>query len=299
VRIVVIVNGISRKKKRFYHRILPALIQKFSVEVVETKYSNHATQLAKEAALNQCDVILSAGGDGTLNQVLNGMRLANSPREPVLGIIPLGSGNDFAAMMKISGEADQLIALLQSDKTRMIDVGKVSYTTKQGGSEEKYFINACSLGMGPATVLRLEKLPRWLGTSFRYYASVLNTFFTHPTERFEVHTPDWNWKGSARVIAIANGQSFGNKIYIAPDGQPDDGLFSVFIATDMPLLRFLRILQEVKSKKIVNDSRVIYYTANELKINSPEPAWLETEGELAGLLPVRIELLKGRIKFLG
>ena len=269
------------------------------MEVFETQFANHAIQLAAEATAKEFDVILSAGGDGTLNQVVNGvLKTSSTNKFLALGIIPLGSGNDFANMMGVSGNPSQLIKLLEENNPRPVDVGKISCFDKEGSSVERYFINVCSLGMGPATVHRLERLPRWMGTGFRYYASVLNTFFTHPTEKFEVHTPHWNWKGSARVVAIANGKSFGNKIYIAPEAQPDDGIFSTFIATDMSLLKFLHVLLTVKMKKIVPDTRVIYSTATEIKLTSPDPAWIETEGELAGLLPAHIEMQKGRIKFL-
>jgi diacylglycerol kinase (ATP) len=300
MKIAIILNGISRKKKRFYRQILPSIQNKFSVEVFETLFSGHAIQLSGEAVIKGFDIILSAGGDGTLNQVVNGIvKAPESYKLPVLGIIPLGSGNDFAGMMGVSGDPLQLLKLLEQNNPKSVDVGKISCLTKQGDSVEKYFINVCSLGMGPATVHRLERLPRWMGTNFRYYASVLNTFFTHPTEKFEVSTPGWTWKGNARVVAIANGKSFGNKIYIAPDAQPDDGIFSTFIATDMPLLKFLFVLMTVKMKKIVRDHHVIYSIANELEITSPDSAWIEAEGELAGLLPARIELQKGRIQFLG
>lgn len=299
MKIAIILNGISRKKKRFYHQILPPLRQKFSVEVFETQSSNHAIELAAESVMNGFDVILSAGGDGTLNQVVNGVLKATLTNKlPGLGIIPLGSGNDFANMMCVSGNLSQLIKILEENTPKPVDVGKISCFDKDGSSVERYFINVCSLGMGPATVHRLERLPRWMGTSFRYYASVLNTFFTHPTERFEVHTPHWNWKGSARLVAIANGKSFGNKIYIAPEAQPDDGIFSTFIAIDMSLMKFLHVLLTIKMKKIVPGTRVIYSTATEITLTSPDPAWIETEGELAGLLPARIEMKKGRIQFL-
>ena len=300
MKVAIILNGISRKKKRFYHQTLPSLQKKFSVEVFETQFSGHAIQLSGEAVSKDFDVILSAGGDGTLNQVVNGLLKAPASHQlPILGIIPLGSGNDFAGMMGVSGNSTQLVKLIENNNPKSVDVGKISCFNREGGSVEKYFINVCSLGMGPATVHRLERMPRWLGTSFRYYASVLNTFFTHPTEKFEVHTPNWTWKGKARVVAIANGKSFGNKIYIAPEAVPDDGIFSTFIATDMPLLKFLFVLQNVKMKKIVRDHHVIYSTANELEITSPDPAWIEAEGELAGLLPARVEMQKGRIQFLG
>lgn len=298
MKIAIILNGISRKKSSFYHQVLPALQNNFNVQVFETKFSSHAVRLAEEAVSQNVDVIFSAGGDGTLNQVVNGVLKSGSYKQTTLGIIPLGSGNDFAGMMKISGSPDQLVNLLKENKPRPLDVGKVSCLNKEGEPVTRYFINVCSLGMGPATVHRLERLPRWMGTGFRYYASVLNTFFTHPTERFEVSTSHWTWNGNARVVVIANGQSFGNKIYIAPDAHPDDGVFSTFIATDMPLMKFLFVLRTVKMKKIVQDSSVLYESATTLELTSPDVAWLETEGELAGILPARIEMQKGRILFL-
>lgn len=298
MNVAIILNGISGKKKHFYQHILPPLQQKFHIEVFETQSPNDAIQLAGEATAKGFDVILSAGGDGTLHQVVNGMLKTETPNLPALGIIPLGSGNDFGGMMGISGKPEQLITLMEVNNAKPIDIGKISCCDKSGDPVQKYFINVCSLGMGPTTVQRLERLPRWMGAGFRYYASVLNTFLTHPTEKFDVHTPHWNWKGSARVVAIANGKSFGNKIYIAPEAQPDDGIFSTFIATDMSLVRFLTVLLTIKMKKIVPDTRVIYSTATEVNLTAPTNAWIEAEGELVGLLPAHVELQKARIQFL-
>ncbi len=297
MKVAVIINGISRKKKRFYQHILPALQQKFSVEVFETKSSTHAIHLAAQAATKGFDVILSAGGDGTLNQVLNGLLIITGPL-PVLGVIPLGSGNDFAALMDVRPEASHLINLLANRKSRPIDVGKISCLGKDGAQIVRYFINVSSLGMGPATVQRIERLPRWLGPGFRYFASVLNTFLTHPIEKFEVTTKDWTWSGKARVVAIANGKSFGNRIYIAPTAEPDDGVFNTLIATDMPLPKFLFTLQRLKSKQVVKDQSIVYATAQELQLSSMTSAFIEAEGEMAGYLPATIVMQKHRIQFL-
>jgi len=297
VKVAIIINGISTKKKTFYQSILPALQRKFSVEVFETKSSNHAIQLAGEAALNHFDIVFAAGGDGTLNQVLNGLLSIAGPL-PVLGVIPLGSGNDFAALMDVRPEASHLINLLANQKSRPIDVGKISCLGKEGAQIVRFFINVCSLGMGPATVQRIERLPRWLGPGFRYFASVLNTFLTHPIEKFEVTTKDWTWSGKARVVAIANGKSFGNRIYIAPTAEPDDGVFNTLIATDMPLPKFLFTLQRLKSKQVVKDQSIVYATTQELQLSSMTSAFIEAEGEMAGYLPATIVMLKHRIQFL-
>jgi YegS/Rv2252/BmrU family lipid kinase len=297
VKVAIIINGISRKKKTFYQSILPLLKREFSVEVFETKFAGHAIQLARDASLNAYDTIIAAGGDGTLNQVLNGLLSIAGPL-PVLGVIPLGSGNDFAALMDVRPEGSHLINLLANRKSRPIDVGKISCLGMDGAQIVRYFINVCSMGMGPATVERIEHLPRWLGSDFRYFVSVLNTFLTHPIEKFEVATKDWTWQGKARVVTIANGRSFGNRIYIAPKAEPDDGVFNTLIATDMPLPKFLITLQRLKNKQVVKDHSIVYAIAQELQLSAQTPALIEAEGEIAGYLPASILMLKGRIQFL-
>jgi YegS/Rv2252/BmrU family lipid kinase len=298
MNITIILNGISRKKRRFYSHILPLIQERFFVHVQETKHSNHAIELAREATDAGADVIFTAGGDGTLNQVLNGILAASTEKFPILGIIPLGSGNDFASMVNASANASSILQLLENKRTRPIDVGRISCSDLNGKPCLKYFINVASLGMGPATVSRVERLPRWLGTGLRYYLSVFHTFLTHPIEEYEVRTETWAWRGKARVVAIANGKSFGNKIYIAPEAAPDDGVFSTFIATDMPLLKFLLTLQKVKNNKLMIDESVKYNTTTQIELSSPLSTRIEAEGEVVGYLPAKIEMLERKINLL-
>jgi diacylglycerol kinase (ATP) len=297
LNIVIILNGVSKKKKKFYRSILPVLQQKFTIEVLETQYANHARQLAAEAVLKKPDVIISAGGDGTLNQVLNGMMRFGNENLPALGLIPLGSGNDFANSASLNADPDLLLDLLARNQPKPTDIGKV--VCRNGKNEEitHYFINVCSLGMGPATVKRMEKAPTWLGADLKYLLSIVQTFFTHKPEQVEVETSSWNWKGSARVVAIANGQSFGNKIYIAPDAKMDDGVFSTFIASNLPLLKFLLYLQKLKGKKKITDDQIIYNNTEKVDIRSENDVMLETEGELIGFLPASIKMLPSQIRF--
>jgi diacylglycerol kinase (ATP) len=297
MKIIIILNGVSKKKKKFYHSILPVLLQKFTIEVLETQYANHACQLAAEAVLKKPDVIISAGGDGTLNQVLNGMMRFGNENLPALGLIPLGSGNDFANSASLNADPHSLLDLLTRNQPKPTDIGKV--VCRNGKNEEitHYFINVCSLGMGPATVKRMEKAPTWLGADLKYLLSIVQTFFTHKPEQVEVETSSWNWKGSARVVAIANGQSFGNKIYIAPDAKMDDGVFSTFIASNLPLLKFLLYLQKLKGKKKITDDQIIYNNTEKVAIRSENDVMLETEGELIGFLPASIKMLPSQIRF--
>lgn len=298
MKIVVILNGVSKKKKKFYHFILPVLTQSFSVEVFETTFANHAHQLAAEAVLKKVDVIISAGGDGTLNQVLNGMMsVAHENNLPVLGLIPLGSGNDFANSANLRANPIDLLDLLKKNQPKPTDIGKVICRNSSNEVITHYFINVCSLGMGPATVQRMGKSPKWLSADFKYLLSIVQTFFTHKPEEVELQTPSWSWKGKARVVAIANGQSFGNKIYIAPDSKLDDGVFSTFISGNVPLLKFLLYLQQLKNKKRITDAQISYSNTANVEITSSNKLMLETEGELIGFLPASIEMLPRQIRF--
>ncbi len=295
-KLIVILNGVSRKKKKFYDQILPGFASHYAVDVWETQHQEHAIELGIKAAQENPFGVLAAGGDGTLNQVLNGLFQTNLAILPTLGIIPLGTGNDFARLGNIKSTSESILNKIQSGG-QLTDVGVVDGFDKAGNQTTRHFINVASLGMGPAVVHELFKSDRALGKDLTYLKAILKVFFTHPLDEIEVSTNDWTWKSKARVVAIANGQSFGGGIFVAPKSLPDDGLFSTFMAGDVPVLKFLWVLQQVKAKREAIDKRIQYNTATEVRLTSPQPCWIETEGELAALLPATIKILPKAIRF--
>ncbi len=298
MKILIILNGISRKKDFFNQKILPTLQNNFEVTVAETTHANHASKLANESLSQGYDCVLSAGGDGTLNQVINGVLLNGSAASlPNIGVIPLGSGNDFATACGISLSSTLIFNLLKENKPKATDLGKILCWDSAGKQIEKYFINACSVGMGPATVLQMQKTPKWIGANLRYLISIVQTFFTHQPEKLHIKSKNWEWSGMARVFAVANGKSFGNKIFIAPDATMEDGQFNTFLASDIPLVKFLWYLQVIKQKKKITDVKIAYSKVKEVTLSSSQKVLLEAEGELVGQLPARIEILVDRIKF--
>ena len=286
----------SRKKKKFYGEILPGLSEKYAVDVWETKHRDHAMDLGHEAATLNPTGILAAGGDGTLNQVLNGMMRAENSLKCGVGIIPLGTGNDFARMENIKLTAQSVLEKIIGGG-KLTDVGKVSCVNETGEPTMRYFINVASLGMGPDVVRRLYSSNRSLGPSLTYFKAITQTFFSHQPEEVEAVSDQWTWRGKLRVLAIANGQSFGSALYVAPDAKPDDGLFSTFIAGEIPLLKFLWLLQAIKSKRKIKDSKIHYNSSTKISLASVQKCWIETEGELAGMLPAKIEMLPKAIRF--
>ncbi|NOT75181.1 MAG: diacylglycerol kinase family lipid kinase [Cyclobacteriaceae bacterium] len=297
MKILIILNGISGKKKRFYQKIYPALEKIYSVEVLETQYSGHAEEIASKATLEKASVILAAGGDGTLHQVINGVLKSNSTDLPLVGLIPLGSANDFARTCSLTSDPKKIIALLKSNQPKLTDIGKIECLDPSGKSTLRYFINACSVGMGPAVVMKLQKSNKSLGPKLSYLVSIISVFFSLRPQEVEYKTSERSWKGKARVIAIANGRTFGDAIYIAPEAIQDDGLLNSFVVGEVPLLKFLMYLQAIKGKKKIIHPNIFYQTTSEAFLSSPDTCALEAEGELVGQLPAKITILPSAIRF--
>jgi len=298
-RIAIILNGISLKKKFFYNKILPALQKSFQVTVFETRTKHDGISLAAKAVDKRFDVLLAAGGDGTLNQVVNGMLLERKDfiDLPVLGVLPLGSGNDFARAQKITTDVTTLINRLNSMSVKKIDVGKILY---QDGDQTRlsYFINVADAGMGPEVVSRMLGSGRAFGSSVAYYTAILSTFFSYKPMTVTVNTPEWEWKNKLRTIAIGNGKFYGHGLCIAPDAVADDGIFSTFVCGNVSVLEFIRYSGTLKNCKTINHPKVQYSYTTHIELSAESPCRIEADGELLGYLPATIDIIPGRIKFL-
>ena len=291
-RFIIIVNGTPAKRKRFEQYFKAAITEKYHTEIVHTEFAGHAVEQARRAAESLPDGILAAGGDGTLNQVINGV-LQSGKNVPV-GIIPLGTGNDFAAHCGINS-VEKILELLNSEALRT-DVGLVRGLDSASNPATRYFINIASIGLGPEVVHRLENSSRRLGPDLTYVLETVKAFFKQIPTELIAETPEWKWSGKIRAFAIANGSRFGSGLYVAPDARPDDGLLSTFSAGDVPLITFLYFLLRIKSKQKVTHRKARYDACKFIQLSAPHSTFIETDGELACLLPASIEVIPQAIK---
>lgn len=300
---VIILNGISLRKKLFYHDYLPAISAVFNVEVQETLSRNDARILASKAADKYVDVILAAGGDGTVSQVVNGVLKGreNETKLPVIGVVPIGSGNDFVRGMGLKATVDDTIRAYVTFKPRSIDVGLVEYQTlpgEQGERAASYFVNVADIGMGPEVVGKVLSSGRPFGSEVAYYKSILNTFLTYKPMEVKAVTPDWTWQGKLRTLAVANGKYYGHGLCIAPDAVPDDRMFSVFICGNVSVFDFIMHTSTLKKGRNVVMDEVQYKTATTLEFTSESPCPIEGDGEILGYLPARVSMIERQLQFL-
>lgn len=292
-------NGLSGRKKLFYSRLLPIIREHATADVFETRSRTDAFDFSLNAVAEYYDLIIAAGGDGTINQVVNGMLTSDTPVEqlPMLTILPVGSGNDFARTVNITLCADDLKKRIAHPIIDLIDVGSVGFQ-KDNKEHHSYFINVASAGMGPEVLNRMSSGKKLLGSAVTYYVAILSTFWSYRCMPVTIKTHSWQWSNKLRTLAIGNGKFFGSGLCIAPDAKPNDGMFSTFVCGAVSVLDFIRYTSTLKSSRKVIHPRIEYNTTEKLELTSETPCRIEADGELLGFLPARVEVIPGRIKFL-
>lgn len=299
--VAIVLNGISFYKKIFYKKFLPALELHHAITVFETHSKHDAILLSSKAVDTYAfDVILAAGGDGTLHQVVNGVIRGreNQSHLPKVGVIPMGSGNDFAKTAGLKQDVSQLLALLAHLRSQKVNLGKITYTDFTDQIRERYFINVADIGMGPEVVRRVTDSGRAFGSAVAYYKSIITTFLKYKPMVVHVASENWKWSGNLRSLAVANGKYYGHGLCIAPDAILTDDLFNVFICGGVSVLDFIRYSETMKRGKHVRIADIDYRETTAIDFTAEETCLIEGDGEILGKLPARVELIEKRIDFL-
>lgn len=209
-------------------------------DLVRTERVGHGIQLARAAALAGYQVIVAAGGDGTVNEVLNGLMEARktSKNRPALGVLCTGRGNDFAPCVNIPGDLQSAFQVLKDDHRRIIDIGRVAGGKFPNG---RYFANNVGVGFDAIGTIEVAKLPEW--GMFSFLIAIFKTIFLYykgPTVRLD--HDDQTLTTSTLMLLTMNGKRMGTGFKMAPDSKPDDGLFDLVIVRQVSRLRIFSLI---------------------------------------------------------
>lgn len=234
-----------------------------------------ATLAAAEAVERGYDLIIAAGGDGTLNEVINGM--AEKENIPPLGVFPLGTTNDFARALGIPKNWEEYCDLVIRNVTRPIDLGKAN---------DRYFINIA--GGGTLTELTYEvpsKLKTMIGQLAYYLKGLEKMVSLTPQELIIKANGQEIIHDEFMVFLIANSNSVGGFEKLAPGASIDDGLFDVIALRKCNLAEFVRVVSLALRGEHINDKKVIHFRTDYMEVVSPGPVQLNVDGEFGGVLP--------------
>jgi YegS/Rv2252/BmrU family lipid kinase len=281
-------RGAARRAESVVMRAFRA--QGWAVDLTRTEAPGHGQELAALAVRRGARHVVAVGGDGTVHEVANG--LLRSDGDAALGVVPIGSGNDFAKLVGVYGhDPVRAVARLVTATSRRFDAGRVL---------DEWFVNSVGFGFGPAVVKTRNAMPRLRGF-LSYLVPVVQTFFRFQAPLFDVAAPGFRERGYMMMVEVCNGTTAGGSYRFAPDANPADGKLDVCLIRRVSLPRFLLAIPRVMRGTHVTMREVAMVKTAKLVIRSPEqPLLVHVDGELRepGVQECTVELERGRLNVL-
>jgi YegS/Rv2252/BmrU family lipid kinase len=245
-------------------------------------------RLAEEAVRDGARLAVVVGGDGSVNEVVNGIAEAESVE---LAVIPRGTGWDFVRTFDIPRDLDGAIDVALEGDLREIDLGVASFRTWAGEDARAYFANVASGGISGAIAKRANESSKALGGRISYYWSTFAVFFGWQTGEVTVAVDGDVRHGRMIDVMIANGRFLGGGMMMCPEAEPDDGLFDVLLIGDVTKRDLLFVLPKTYKGKHLPHPRLEALRGQVVTLDAPEPLPIELDGEQPGTTPARFEVI--------
>lgn len=254
-------------------------------EVFWTEARGHATDLARKAASNGAAAVVAVGGDGTLNEVVNGV----NGSDVSVGLIPLGTGVDFSRTLHLPRSPEQCLEIVLQGNVRRLDVGVVN---------DRRFCNVAGTGFDAKVADRVNQRGKKTGGALPYLQALLQTLFTYKNAPFQITMDGTALDVTSLLMAVGNGRYFGGGMQICPEADVEDGRFDVCIVGDVDKFRTVMLLGRVFTGSHRFHPLVTYKKAKEVMVEGPDDFWIQADGELIGRLPAVFRLEKGGLPML-
>ena len=294
-KIICIIHG-EKKLKKHSKLFINACSKEFG-SAFELFYSTKLLSATKITADNveNTSHIIGVGGDGILNEIINGLPFNSLVPLPVVGIVPNGTGNDFYRSAGYTDSTHYLEAI-KNDLFDWVDVGSVT-----ADGQKRYFINISDIGFGGAAVLELDRFKGFLGGKFAYGLSILYTFLSYKKPIVTIKSGEFNYHGPLLMAAFCNGSVFGNGLHIHPKAKINDEQLKLTLLGKVSLWDYIKNVMKVKrGKEIVHPEAYYLSIENEAELISCDGViFAETDGEgLSGqrfqikLVPKSLRIIK-------
>lgn len=258
-----------------------------------TTRPKEGTEVAKQAAASgQYSAVIAAGGDGTVNEVVNGLLAAAAPDQPTLplGILPIGTGNDFNDMAGLPRQLGQSAAIIAGGRTRQVDAGQVN---------DHYFDNNCAVAMEPMVTIENVKMTRIPG-NIRYIAALVKALLKLKAWQMEITWDGGGYSGPTFLLSVCNGPRNGGQFYMSPTARMDDGLFDFVLLPEVSKRTVLTLLPRLFKGSHIHHPQVIHGRSQHITIHSIPGTPIHADGEVLteAAAHVTYQILPGKITLL-
>ena len=262
-----------------------------------TVYPTHATELARQAGEQGYERIIAMGGDGTLHEVVNGIMQLPESKRPVLGIVPVGSGNDFAHAIGVSMQSDHALARALTGEPSSVDLGLM---IDEHGRRE-YFDNTLGIGFDAVVTIGSHRLPVVRGFLMYLMAVIQTILLNHDPALMQIEIDSKKLEQSNILLTVCNGPREGGGFFIAPEAKLDDGLLNYAMIKKVSRLMMFRLIPEVMKGTHGNFKQVTLGTCRKLTVQADRPMYIHADGEIytsfgSNLRRVTFQVLPGALK---
>jgi len=262
-----------------------------------TEAPGHAVELARDATKNGYETVISVGGDGTINEIVNGLYIAGGNKDIVLGIVCTGTGGDYARTVGISRRYEEACMRIFQPKRITVDLGVVEYANN-GNKMERIFVNFAGIGFDAEIVRRTTRNFKALGSTVSYLLGVFSTLVAYRNREVKLIIDGEEMEREVCSVIANNGRYGGGGMFTAPDADLTDGLLDLLIIGDIGKADLIRSLPRLYKGTHLTHPKVTMKKAREIEIKSTYPLNLQADGELLGELPARFRVLPSALNII-
>lgn len=301
--VIINPNAGSRKGGRDWPQIHKLLSDKgIAFDYAFSEYHRHAIKLTRQAIENGCRQLIAVGGDGTINEVVNGIFSQNKvpTTDIMLGAITIGTGNDWGRMFDIPDNYSDAIDIIASRKTFLQDAGIVTYQNGSANSS-RYFINIAGLGFDAIVAKKTNSLKeKGKGNPLSYLSSLFSSLLKYKHIESQITIDKSRHQMNTELFSMNVGicQFNGGGMKQVPNAIPDDGLFDLTVISKMKKISVLRHVRKLYKGTHLKLPYVKTMRAKSVLIDAPSPIWLEVDGESLGHTPLEFNIIPKSIKVL-
>jgi YegS/Rv2252/BmrU family lipid kinase len=258
----------------------------FKIEIIQTPAPGEAARIARQASAEGCRTVIAVGGDGTANEIANGLVGTST----ALALYPIGSGNDFARALGYPRKRRDISRFLAVARRRVIDVGDVN---------GRIFVNAAGVGIDGHVAERVEASARVVGATLGYFVGALVSIASYRPQPMRLRIDGQTREGKHLVVVAANGTHFGSGMHVAPKARIDDGLFDIVVAGDLGRWASLVALAKLYRGTHVNGHDVLAFRARSLDVELERELPSQADGEPVRARSLRVRMRPGALTVLG
>jgi YegS/Rv2252/BmrU family lipid kinase len=241
-----------------------------------TVYPTHAIELARQSAEQGYELVIAAGGDGTAHEVVNGLMQVSADRRPRLGVVPLGSGNDFSHAMGVDPRPAYAVRQALSGRPKRVDVGRYWDNLNR----EEFFVNTLGIGFDTTVTIRSRRITLVSGFMIYLVAVMQTILFNHEAPRMKIMTNDEDWDEETLMLVLCNGGREGGGFNVSTVAVPTDGILNYTAVRRVSRLMMLRLVPEFMSGGHTRFKQVRTGEFNTMRIEADRPLYIHADGEI-------------------